>query len=48
VNYTPFYILVGVLITEAAVVLSVMSSKKETDRDYQIHPYRWKKENGEY
>lgn len=48
VNYTPLYVLLGVVATGGAAALSVMGSRKEKDSDYHIRKYQWCKEEKEY
>ena len=36
VNYTPLYVLLGVVVTGGAAALSVMGSRKEKDSEYRI------------
>ncbi len=48
VNYIPVYILIGVVTTGAAAILSVLSRKKETDKVYKICSYQWRKDEREY
>jgi len=48
VNYTPLYVLLGIVATGGAAALSVMGSKKEKDSEYQIRKYQWRKEEKEY
>ena len=48
VNYTPLYVLLGIVTTGGAVALSVMGSRKEKDSEYRIRKYQWRKEEKEY
>lgn len=48
VNYTPLYVLLGVVATGGAAALSVMGSRREKNSDYRIRKYQWRKEEKEY
>ena len=48
INYTPIYILLGILVTGGAVAISAMGSKKESDKEYCIRKYQWRKDEQEY
>lgn len=48
INYTPLYILFGAAAVGVTAALSLIGSKKETDRLYRIRRYRWQKEEREY
>lgn len=48
INYTPIYILFGILITGGAVAISAMGRKKESDKEYCIRKYQWRKDEQEY
>lgn len=48
VNYTPLYVLLGIVATGGAAFLSIMGSKKEKDSEYRIRKYQWRKEEKEY
>lgn len=48
INYTPIYILFGILITGGTVAIFAMGSKKESDKEYCIRKYQWHKEEQEY
>ena len=48
INYTPIYILFGILITGGTIVISAMGSKKESDKEYCIRKYQWRKDEQEY
>lgn len=48
VNYTPLYVLLGIVTTSGAAALSVMGSRKEKDSEYRIRKYQWRKEEKEY
>ena len=48
INYTPIYILLGILVTGGTVAISAMGSKKESDKEYCIRKYQWRKDEQEY
>lgn len=48
VNFTPLYVLLGMMVTGGAIFFSAMGSKKEKDSEYRIRKYQWRKEEKEY
>lgn len=48
VNFAPLYILLGVVVSGGAAVISVLGSRKEKDSAYRIRKYQWRKDEKEY